>query len=294
MTDETGSAQAPAGLGAGNLDHDPIGGDGGGEIAFAHETPPPAPHGGDWTHGLAEDQREFAQTKGWRSPGDMLASYRSLEGLLGGEKLPLPKDEADREGYERLYKALGRPDAPEGYGIKAPKGADGAFAGEAAKWFHEAGLSAKQGQALAEKWNAYAGAAAEAEDRAFQLRSGQEMGELKTEWGDRYGSNVELARRAASQFGLQPGEIGRLERALGSRRMVETLYRIGAGLGEHSFEAGEGRGGSGGFRLSPEAARARIAMLKSDKAWMARYLGGDAEAKSNMNRLQQAAYPDMS
>jgi hypothetical protein len=49
--------------------------------------------------------------KGWRGPADMLTSYRALEKMLGSEKLPLPRDEADREGYERIYKALGRPES---------------------------------------------------------------------------------------------------------------------------------------------------------------------------------------
>ena len=48
--------------------------------------------------------------KGWRGPADMLTSYRALEKMLGSEKLPLPRDEQDRDGYERVYKALGRPD----------------------------------------------------------------------------------------------------------------------------------------------------------------------------------------
>lgn len=250
--------------------------------------PAPAPAASDWTAGLPDDSRAFAQTKGWRSPAEMLASYRSLEGLLGGEKLPAPRDEADAEGYDRIYRALGRPEAPDGYGLAAPEGTDPAFAEEASRWFHEAGLSAKQGQALAERWSAHVGAAAQAEAEAFQARSGAELGEIRRAWGDRFDANIETGRRAAAQFGLSGQDIAGLEQALGTRRMLETLRKIGAGLGEHSFEAGDTRGG--GFRLTPDAARARTAALKADKGWSARYLAGDADARAEMDRLQQTAW----
>jgi hypothetical protein len=290
MTEQTGSAEAGNLGGAAAL----IAGDGGGGDTLAGSqgtdtlTGSAAP---EWLSGLTDDDsRSFAQTKGWKSPSEMLTSYRSLEALLGGEKLPLPKDEGDAEGYERVYKALGKPETPEGYQIKAPEGVDPAFAGEASKWFHEAGLSAKQGAALAEKWNAHVTAAIEAENQAFKTKSGQDLGELKTVWGDKFNSNVELARRAGAQFGLSPQDIASMERAIGTKRLMETLQKIGAGLGEHGFEAGDTKGG--GFRLTPEAARARIDTLKADKAWSTRYLNGDADAKAEMNRLQQAAYPE--
>ena len=83
----------------------------------------------------------------------MLTSYRALEKMLGSEKLPLPRNDQDRHGYERVYKALGRPDSPDGYGIVQDGSADPAFANEAARWFHEAGLSTRQGQPLAEQFN---------------------------------------------------------------------------------------------------------------------------------------------
>lgn len=247
-------------------------------------------HAPDWVAGLDDPGAQaFARAKGWRSPADMLGSYRNLEKLVGSEKLPLPRDEADREGYERVFKALGRPDTPDGYKLDAAAGSDPAFAGEAAKWLHEAGLSTRQASALAERWNGYAASAQAQAAKAAEVRSAQEFGELKSEWGQRFDANLELGRRAARQFGLEQADLAGMEQALGTRRMLTMLNRIGSGLAEDSFEGGDARGTS--FRMSPEAARDRIALLKGDKAWSARFLASGADETAEWNRLQRLANP---
>ena len=69
-----------------------------------------------WTDAVEDGElREFARNKGWKQPAEMVQGYRNLEKLIGGEKVPLPKGEADTEGWERVYKALGRPATPEEY-----------------------------------------------------------------------------------------------------------------------------------------------------------------------------------
>jgi hypothetical protein len=260
------------------------------EAASAREAP--ASGGpGDWTAGLDDEgARAFAQAKGWKSPADMLGSYRNLEKLVGSEKLPLPKDEGDRDGYDRIFKALGRPDGPDGYDLGVAEGADPAFAGEAAKWLHEAGLSTRQASALAERWNGYSAQAMAAHQKAQEISNAQEFGELRSEWGQRFDANLELGRRAARQFGLERGDLAGLENALGAKRMLTMLNRIGAGMAEDSFEGGGARGTS--FRMSPQAARDRISLLKSDQAWSSRFLAAGADETAEWNRLQRLANPE--
>jgi hypothetical protein len=48
----------------------------------------------------------------------LLKSYLEIERKLGS-MVALPADQADREGYSRLYRALGVPESPDGYGIAA-------------------------------------------------------------------------------------------------------------------------------------------------------------------------------
>ena len=77
--------------------------------AERHQKGPVAP----WLDGVQDTElREFIQNKGWNDPGEMAQGYRNLEKLVGGEKVPLPKGDTDNEGWERVYKALGRPAKP--------------------------------------------------------------------------------------------------------------------------------------------------------------------------------------
>jgi len=57
----------------------------------------------------------------------------------GGEKVPVPKGESDTEGWERVYKALGRPATPEDYKLSDM---------ESAAEYHKLGLSARQASGL--------------------------------------------------------------------------------------------------------------------------------------------------
>lgn len=259
--------------------------------AAAAEVAVAAGAGPAWVESLEDaDARAFVQGKGWKSPADMLGSYRSLETLIGGEKIPLPKNPEDKDGYDRLYKALGRPDTPEGYKLPVPDGSDGAFAKLAAGMFHEAGLGAHQAAVLTERWNTAQAQAAQAQEAAFEVQSGQQMGELKTEWGDRFNANLEMARRAAKQFAIEPDQLSSIERALGAKSMVSLLSRIGAGLAEDSFETGDG-GNRGSFGMSPDTARARIAALSKDAGWQDRFVKGGADEKAEWNRLHLLANP---
>lgn len=52
---------------------------------------------------------------------DLGRSYKSLEQLLGRDKVPVPTGDDDKEGWERWYKASGTPDKPEDYEWQRPK-----------------------------------------------------------------------------------------------------------------------------------------------------------------------------
>ena len=88
----------------------------------ATNTPPAetsTPPTSDWLAGVPDDLRGLAEEKGWKEPADALRTARQMEEFLGADKagrgLVLPKDEEDKEGYERVYRAMGRPDNADGY-----------------------------------------------------------------------------------------------------------------------------------------------------------------------------------
>ena len=230
--------------------------------------------------------RGWAANKGFPGLTEALESHRNLEKLLGSDKAPLPRDENDKEGWERIHKALGRPDDPAAYGLERLENVDPQFAGEAGNWFKEIGLNPKQAGVLAERWQAFVAGREAAERQRYEVTSAQEVAALQGEWGAAFDANVELARRAARQFGVHEA-LPALERALGAKGLMSFLHRVGSGLSEDSYEAGAP---AKGFSLSPDQARARIDALKQDQAFGARYLARDAEATSEMERLHRIAF----
>ena len=244
-----------------------------------------------WTDAIADqDLRGFVSQRGWKDPGALAESYRNLEKLTGvphDRLLKLPADN-DADGWNSVWGRLGRPETPDGYQLNVPEGASGDFAKKASAKFHELGIPAKQAQALAEWWNNEAGASMQSQMQAREQQAEIDMNGLRQEWGNSFDAEIEKGRRAVRQFGIDQPTLEKMEDALGTAEMMRLFNKIGSGLGEASFEGGNG--GSQTFGTSREAAAARINELKGDQEWTTKYLSGDASAKAEMTRLMQLAY----
>lgn len=249
----------------------------------------PAPvEGKPWYGEITDpDLKAWVDNKEFKTPADALESQRNLEKLLGGDKLPLPKDEADKDGWERVYKALGRPDDAKGYKLPIPDGMDPKFAGEASTWFHGAGLSNSQAVKLTENWNTWAQAQMADAEKAFQVQSANDMADLHKEWGSQADANVELYRRGCKQFGVDQAMAAKLETAVGTKDFMKLMVGISKGLAEHAFELGD----NPGLATTQAGAMAKIAALKGDTEWTKSYLAGDKTKLAEMERLQKLAFP---
>lgn len=247
----------------------------------------------DWTTALPDTARGFVQTKGWKSPADLLGSYQNLEKLLGADKagrgVVLPKEDAAPEDWASFYNRLGRPESADGYKLPVPDGDTGAFAKDAAQWFHEAGLTTKQAEALATRFSEWTGKQTGDSDAAYEQQAALDVADLKKSWGKEYDAQTELARRAIRESGLSQEEAQMIERALGLGKAVRVFAALGKQFAESPMRGGEGAG-RGSFGQTPEAAKARIAALRADKGWTQRYLGGDADARAEFERLHRIAY----
>lgn len=256
--------------------------------------PAPADDAGSWLTALPADLKGVAEHKGWKSPEDALKSYTHLEQLMGADKagrgLILPKDAEDKDGYDRVYKALGRPENPDDYGIKslvleaadAPLDEGDAFLVETmSKTMHEAGLSTGQAKKLAEAMQGAVKAAGDKAEAAFQAELDAFERQVKP-------GEVEMARRGFRFFGLpesEAGEVGAaLVRALGPEKAVKMFAQLGGALGEDKTI--EGGRSMGGFS-SPESAGKRMDQLLSDEAFAKRYQNGDQSAMEEITNLSK-------
>lgn len=244
----------------------------------------------DWTSSLNDDFKGYVQTKGFKDPGQVLDSYRNLEKLMGAPKerlLKLP-EKADDPAWNEIYGKLGRPEKADEYKV------DG-WDDESAKWakdnFHKLGLSRTQAEKLVASWNERTEAQKQASLDAHQAKIAADDKQLKTEWGQAYDQNTQLARRAVKEFGMDAATIDKLESVLGFAGVMKHMYTIGAKLGESPYVASNSNGASNFNRfLTPEAAKSRINTLRADSDFTRRYINNEAAAKYEMEQLHKMAY----
>lgn len=222
--------------------------------------PPEAPGGApnDWRASLPPELRDAPSLQKFADPSAMAKGYVNLETLVGRKGAIVPKDGDPPEVQQQFRAALGIPDKPEGYALKAPEGIPPEAWGEEgikalATWAHELGLTPAQAQGVAER---YAKVQAEGLQRAAEgvEPDGRRMEDvLRGEWGASYDGKVEVARRAAKQFGGD-GVIDALEAKVGGAALLRMFAAIGEAMAEDSPA---GMGTSRG-RMDPQAELAEI------------------------------------
>lgn len=254
-----------------------------------------APATTHWQSSFDDTTKDYISNKGWKEPVHMLDSYRNLEKLVGvspDQVLRLPKadDPQAAEAMNSIYDRLGRPKQADGYKLEIPKeNGSPEFAKAASEQFHKLGLSEKQGQDLVKWWNeSQANATKAFKDANVQkLQTGKDA--LKKEWGAAHEQNLNLAKRAAKEFGVAGEVIDAVENVAGYDGVMKLFHSIGSKLGTESREFHTGGAVPGNGAMTPGAARAKIAELRSDKVFTARYLNGDQAARKEMDRLNRFA-----
>lgn len=251
--------------------------------------------GPDWLSGISDDLKGWAQTRGWKSPSELLDSHRNLEKLRGvpeSQLLAIPRSD-DAAGMEAVFNKLGRPANPDGYGLVTPKeGGNADFTKWAATEFHKLGLTADQGKKMMEAWEGRLGANRTQAKEAAAAKGLQEINALKTEWGAAYDQEVARSQRAAREFGVDVKALNAIENALGTQATMKFFNAIGKKIGDPGFIAGSTTGDPSGGPMTPAQAREQIKVLQSDPGFVKKYTAGDAVSRSTMERLHKYANPE--
>lgn len=247
-----------------------------------------------------------ADTQGWMANRGLTADeltpelfqkavqgHRNAEKIIGvpaDQVIRVPK-EGDVEGFRSAMAKLGLPAKPEEYKLPT-EGADPEFAAKAASWFHEAGLTQRQAEAVASKWNEFV---ASTQQNAMQQSEQQveaDVSALKKEWGAAHDQNVQVARQAVKAFGLDSDTLAKLESAMGYKGLMTFMHNLGAKVGEDKFVGGENTNGV----MVPAQAQQALKELGLDKDFMAAFIDASHPAHKaaveKRNRLIQQAYPE--
>ena len=167
-------------------------------------TPQPEPTPLGWRAGLPDDLKQSADLINYKTVGDFTKDALSwkgkvseLEGKLA-DSIPKLPDDATDEDRATYYDALGRPEKASEY----------EFDGEdknAPEWtnfwkeqFHGLGLTKAQAKALSAQFNGQIQKMVEAHNNALKAEMTTAEQKLRTEMGDKYDTNVELAKRMYS------------------------------------------------------------------------------------------------
>jgi hypothetical protein len=252
---------------------------------------------------VPETHLKAVQAKGWKSVGDVLESYASLEKLAGLEKgddlaqgrvLIRPKPDAKPEEIAEFFgKAVTGlvPKEAKDYGITAPEGVDPAPFDQAAELFRSAELP----KPYADKLIAAVGAAEKAKVEQFQVDSAAEVSALQGEWGDNFDKNLELGRRAAKAAGLDGDALNRIELAVGTGTMLKAMAEFGKQYAEFEAPKPGQQGKPSQFAESIESAKTKIDNLNKDAEFQARYLSPNPavrqKAIDEMEALLKVAHP---
>lgn len=241
--------------------------------------PPADPPAGDppaeppaefkWKHNLSADfansptMQKYEDTK--EGFNHAVKAHLELQGMLGHEKIPVPKGPDDKAAIQMFRKAFKVPEKPEGYEIKAPdvQGMDGVdFApNKFAETVHKYNLSPDQAKGL---WNdyvdqikqGYADASAKIKEETTSA-----INTMKEEWGDAYQSKIELGQMVINKFAKSEEQSDYLTAVL-SRD--PNGIRFLASLGEQFAENKIGDFKYQRFAMTPEETQRELDSIRSD------------------------------
>ena len=243
------------------------------------------------TQGWLEN-RGLTKLDGNAALPELVKGFRNAEKFVGAPADKLIRvpdwDKADRVELDQGYTKLGRPADAKGYNIPVPDGSPTEMAEWAKSVFHEAGLSQRQAAAISAKWNELGASVSQQNVQAQQQAIKDQETKLQLEWGHAYDKNDAIAARAIDALGLQREQLSALTRSLGFDGAMKMFASIGEKLGESEFVSGDNSSNS---PVTPNQAQSRINQLQQDKDWVNKYIAGNVEARSEMERLMKMAYP---
>ena len=188
-------------------------------------------------------------------------------GVPADQLMRVPQGDED-PGWNDIYNTIGRPETPDGYEF------DERYTDTNLEDYkniaHNLGLTQNQANKILYMWsdsNYYQ--AEQAESRHEEMQA-QGVHELQTEWGKSYNENVELARRAFTNFASSEALELMENTGLGNHpEIVKMFSKIGNLLKEDGIMVGEpGVGGA----LSPAMAQEKINTNLSDSEFNKVYL----------------------
>lgn len=263
---ETPETQAPADTGV--------------ETGQAPEAGQGSQQGSNWYDAFEGEELGYIQNKGWdKEDGlqEFYKSYKNLEKMRGVPEDRLLKLPEGEDGWDEVYKKLGKPENPDGYSFEAKEGME--LDQERLDWFsnmaHGLNLNKQQHNKLVEAAYDYESNIIKSYEEGQQQEREIAMNKLKDSWGNAYDERLELGKRAVRAFVDDMDVVDKLSDAIGSDAEVVRMFaKIGESLSEDKLPSVDG---DRKFGYSREQAEADIVSLKNE-------IKSDRERLENFNK----------
>lgn len=236
--------------------------------------------------GLSEGARKWVDTKGYKSPEDVVSAALSLEQRLG-TSLTIPAPDAPKEEWDKFHSKLPedrRPVAsPDKIEFKRPEGLpadlpyDEGLANTSKAWMVEAGLTSKQSQIMHDKFAGQMAEMATAQRAAIAKSVETTHDELVKDWGPvgSYGFKEKLAvaDRAMKKLGLTDSYKAKgillADGSLTDPQIAKAFQAIGEAMFKEDTINADGQpGGPNPFKRGPDgkivSPSAISALIQSD------------------------------
>ena len=177
------------------------------------------------------DDTQYLGKKGFRTPADLLKSYRQLEKSYSA-KVSLPKD-GDDKALGKFYSRLGMPDNTDNYELKF-NGDDEPLKEAFKQVCFDNHILPKSAQALYDWFVKNRDAEFKNQEQSWLKNSQREADEQISLWGAKSDKNLELMKRGIRVF-TEDGDdeaVDALEHALGTKRMMNAFCRLGEAVSE--------------------------------------------------------------
>jgi hypothetical protein len=258
------------------------------------ETPAEVASGGsgnEFLEMIPTDLREHPSLSPIKDVENLARSYVNAQRLIGSDKIPMPVNPTD-EDLDRIYDRLGRPESPEGYGIKT----DGTIvtedvAADFADISHKLRLTPQQAEGIMDYYRSSVEQSISAESGITEEARENTEAALRQEWGRAYEQKVESAAKVAQEF-ADP-EMFSLQLADGSRlgdnaEFIKAFAKIAEFRQTVTSEDTVAEISQSNV-MTPANARAEIDAIMGDKthAYWDKRNPGHSNAVSNMQQLME-------
>lgn len=270
------------------------------ESLVASEAPPPVeqspnlvnPDGTfvqDWTQKLPDEYADSRTSLAkYRNVNELIKAYQHANSLVGRKGLIPPTEQSSPEQVAEYRKQMGVPETPQAYAetvkpkVELPEGVnwDDGIANQYFELAHKNNIPASVMQQLIQlnlKQREF-------EVKAYTNQIGEKKQEglalLRRDWGANFERNVEVARRAAAHYGIEPDDPG-----FASPKMVRAWVRAMNDMGEDKFVSG-GKMPSGSADF---ASKAKDIQTNKDNPYYKRYWDGDADIQNMVHELHRKA-----